>query len=212
MASSPAAELVTMPAVVRPESVMEVLPVKVVNVPAAAVPPPMAPGFEKVAPFKEEAFKLGTLVVEATTNGAVPVASVEVSWPLMPMVVMPPKEVEDEPREIAVVPTVMLLLASIPLVTVPVSPVVMTVPETFGKVQVLSAPVKSAEVMMPLKEAVAVVVCGLICRVSVLAVDEPKMAAPVPFRVWVIPIFVSVPRADKMTLPGVPAAALAIFK
>ena len=56
MASSPAAELVTMPAVVNPESVMEVLPVKAVNVPAAAVPPPMTPGFEKVAPFKEEAF------------------------------------------------------------------------------------------------------------------------------------------------------------
>ena len=75
----------------------------------------------------------------------------------MPIVEMPPKEVEDEPREIAVVPIVMLLLASIPLVTVPVSPVVMTVPVTFGKVQVLSDPVRSAEVMMPLKVLVAVV-------------------------------------------------------
>ena len=43
----------------------------------------------KVAPFKDEAFKFRTLVVEATTNGAVPVTNVEVSWPLIPMVVIP---------------------------------------------------------------------------------------------------------------------------
>jgi hypothetical protein len=76
--NNPVLELRTTPLVVNPASVMEVLAVKVVKVPAAAVPPPIVPGAAKVAPFKEEAFKLATLVVEATTNGAVPVARVEV--------------------------------------------------------------------------------------------------------------------------------------
>jgi len=90
---SPPAVLVTTPAVVRPESVTEVLPVKVVKVPAAAVPPPIAPGLEKVAPFKEEAFRLATLVVEATTNGAVPVARVEVNCPEIVRPVSVPSDV-----------------------------------------------------------------------------------------------------------------------
>lgn len=51
----------------------------VVNVPAAGVPPPMAPGAANVAPPKDDAFKLATLVVEAITSGAVPVARVEVN-------------------------------------------------------------------------------------------------------------------------------------
>lgn len=44
------------------------------------MPPPIVPGLAKVAPFREEAFKLATLVVEETTNGAVPVEIVEVNW------------------------------------------------------------------------------------------------------------------------------------
>ena len=52
--------------------------VKVVKAPVLGVVP-MAPGLAKVAPFKDEAFKFATLVVEATTRGAVPVAKVEVS-------------------------------------------------------------------------------------------------------------------------------------
>ena len=47
--------------------------VKVVKAPVLGVVP-MAPGLAKVAPFKDEAFKFATLVVEATTRGAVPVA------------------------------------------------------------------------------------------------------------------------------------------
>ena len=39
---------------------------------------PIGPGTANVAPLNEEAFKLATLVVEVTVNGAVPVATVEV--------------------------------------------------------------------------------------------------------------------------------------
>jgi hypothetical protein len=46
----------------------------VVKAPLPAVPDPIAPGAAKVAPFKELAFKLATLVVEVTMSGAVPVA------------------------------------------------------------------------------------------------------------------------------------------
>jgi hypothetical protein len=70
---APPAALVTTPALVSPESVKEV------KVPVPAVPVPIFPGEAKVAPFKEEAFKLATLVVEATTKGAVPVVAVEVN-------------------------------------------------------------------------------------------------------------------------------------
>ncbi len=54
----------------------------VVNVPAAAVPPPIAPGLANVAPLREEAFRFATLVVLETANGAVPVDTVEVNCPL----------------------------------------------------------------------------------------------------------------------------------
>jgi len=57
-----------------------------------------------------------------------------------------------------------------------------TVPEASGSVQVRVA-VRSEEVIVPVKEAVAVVVCGLIARVSVLAVDEAKVAALVVVKV-----------------------------
>jgi hypothetical protein len=59
---------------VNPESVREV------NTPDPGVPDPIEPGDAKVAPFKDEAFKFGTLVVEDMTKGAVPVATVEVIW------------------------------------------------------------------------------------------------------------------------------------
>jgi hypothetical protein len=48
----------------------------VVNAPVLAVPDPIAPGAANVAPFRLLAFRLATLVVEATVNGAVPVATV----------------------------------------------------------------------------------------------------------------------------------------
>jgi hypothetical protein len=67
--------LVTTPFAASPVSVRDV------NVPAAAVPPPIAPGAAKVAPFREDAFRFATLVVEAITRGAVPVGTVDVIWP-----------------------------------------------------------------------------------------------------------------------------------
>src|SRR6267154_3116833 len=51
----------------------------VVKAPVPGVVEPIGPGAAKVAPLKDEAFKLGTLVVEVTTSGAVPVETVEVN-------------------------------------------------------------------------------------------------------------------------------------
>jgi hypothetical protein len=62
----------------------------VVNAPVPAVVEPIAPGEAKVAPFKLEAFRLATFVVEATVKGAVPVVSVEVITPVAEMVVNAP--------------------------------------------------------------------------------------------------------------------------
>jgi succinate-acetate transporter protein len=50
--------------------------VKLVNVPGAAVVPPIAPGDANVAPLNELAFKFATFVVEVTVSGAVPVDTV----------------------------------------------------------------------------------------------------------------------------------------
>ena len=52
--------------------------VRVVNAPVEGVPDPIGPGAAKVAPFKDEALRFATLVVEAMTNGAVPVDTVDV--------------------------------------------------------------------------------------------------------------------------------------
>ncbi len=60
----------------------------VVKAPVLGVPPPMAPGAANVAPLSEEALRLATLVVDATTKGAVPVANVDVSCPVR-LCVMP---------------------------------------------------------------------------------------------------------------------------
>jgi hypothetical protein len=49
----------------------------VVKAPDEAVPDPIGPGAAKVAPLRLEAFKLATLVVEETVNGAVPVETVD---------------------------------------------------------------------------------------------------------------------------------------
>ena len=56
----------------------------------AAVPDPIAPGFAKVLPLSNDAFKLGTTVVDATVNGAVPVDTVLVITPEAEIVVNAP--------------------------------------------------------------------------------------------------------------------------
>jgi hypothetical protein len=61
----------------------------VVKAPVLGVPLPMGPGAAKVAPLSDEAFKFATFVVEVTTNGAVPVARVEVICPEAFIVVIP---------------------------------------------------------------------------------------------------------------------------
>lgn len=80
------------------------------------------------------------------------------------------------------------------------------VPLAAGKVQVTS-PVKLAEVMVPVKEETAVVVCGLIAILSVLAVVLPNIAEPVPLRLVVSPILSSLP--DRVQEGLVVVAALA---
>jgi len=59
--------------------VVNPLELNVVNAPVDAAVEPIAPGEANVAPLNEDAFKLATLVVDATVNGAVPVAMVEVT-------------------------------------------------------------------------------------------------------------------------------------
>jgi len=63
--------------------VLDVVVVPVITVKEAVegVVPPIAPGVANVAPDKEDAFKLATLVVDATVKGAVPVDNVEVIAP-----------------------------------------------------------------------------------------------------------------------------------
>ena len=61
------------------------------------VPEPIEPGEANVAPLRLDALRFGTLVVEATENGAVQVASVEVSWPDIDSVVMPVSASPNEP-------------------------------------------------------------------------------------------------------------------
>jgi hypothetical protein len=80
-------------------------------------------------------FRLATTVVEATTNGAVPVVSVEVIWPLALRVVKAPEEGVpppiapgegsddvEPPRDTEVPATVIAEFASPALVNVPVNP------------------------------------------------------------------------------------------
>jgi hypothetical protein len=50
-----------------------------VNAPVDATVDPIGPGLANVAPLKEEAFKFGIFVVDETTNGGVPVDTVEVN-------------------------------------------------------------------------------------------------------------------------------------
>jgi hypothetical protein len=64
----------------------------VVNLPVLAVVEPSAPGAANVEPFNELAFKLATLVVDATINGAVPIAIVDVICPFADIVVNAPDD------------------------------------------------------------------------------------------------------------------------
>ena len=85
---------------------MKLSPVVVteVKLPAAGVVPPIVPGDANVVPFNDDAFKLGTFVVDAITNGAVPVATVLVICPeaeivvkLHPDVKLPDVKLPDAP-------------------------------------------------------------------------------------------------------------------
>ena len=63
----------------KPVKVTRLFAASVVNAPVPAVVEPIGPGEAKVAPLRLDAFKLATLVLEVTMNGAVPLAIVDVS-------------------------------------------------------------------------------------------------------------------------------------
>ena len=108
-----------------------VVNVPLVNVALDAVVEPITPGAANVAPFNEEAFKLATLVVDAITNGAVPVATVDVICPVWDAVVNAPVDGVVapililfnadivEPNATAVAPIVILLFVN-PVLGIPV--------------------------------------------------------------------------------------------
>ena len=77
---------------------------KVVNAPVDAVPDPMAPGAANVAPLSELALRLATLVVEETINGAVPLASVLVIWPVAEIVVAATVDAPPVPSGVELMP------------------------------------------------------------------------------------------------------------
>jgi hypothetical protein len=70
---------VIMQAVVPVTPQFSAVSLSVVNVAVEAVPLPIAPGVANVAPFRDEAFRLGTLVVLVTVSGGVPIATVDMS-------------------------------------------------------------------------------------------------------------------------------------
>ena len=83
----PLACIASVPPMVSPVSVPKLVIfgwAAVVTVPAVVAVPAFPP-----------IFRFATGVVEATTKGAVPVASVEVNWPLMPRVEMPERAPEE---------------------------------------------------------------------------------------------------------------------
>jgi len=81
-----------------------VVDANVVNAPVDAVPDPMAPGAANVAPLSELALRLGMLVVLATTNGAVPLASVLVIWPVAEIVVAATVDAPPVPSGVELMP------------------------------------------------------------------------------------------------------------
>jgi hypothetical protein len=192
---SPAALFVTTPAVANPLSVTEVLPVKVVNVPAAAVPPPIAPGAANVAPLSEEAFKLATFVVDEITNGAEPVETVEVNWPVVEIVVNAPVEGVVAPIAVPLIPVAVVL--KLPEVTVklfaPVlieeapSPDSAKAPEVPVK---LIAPVVRVNPLLAVKSAAEVMVPEPVVEILPVVVKVPDVlidqVAP-PVRASVVP-------------------------
>ena len=82
---------------------------------------PNGPGAANVAPFKLLAFKLATLVVDATVKGAVPVATVEVT-------------VVKRPVDAVVAPMLVLLIVLAPLGFIVTAPpgLIATVPVPVG--------------------------------------------------------------------------------
>ena len=88
-----------------------------------AVVLPIAPGAANVAPFKLLAFKLATLVVDATVNGAVPVPMVEVT-------------VVKRPVDAVVAPMLVLLIVLAPLGFIVTAPpgLIATVPVPVGEI------------------------------------------------------------------------------
>lgn len=105
--------------------------VSVVNTPVDATLDPIAPGLANVAPPKLLAFKLATLVVDATINGAVPVVTVLVTVVKRPVLAVV-EPIAGGLTKLNVPPSVKLPV----LVTVPVKVNPFTVPVPLTEVTV----------------------------------------------------------------------------
>ena len=120
--------------------IFNLLALRFVKAPVDGVVLPIAPGALKVAPFNDEALRLATLVVLLITNGAVPVATVEVNCPLTLRLV-----------PVAVPITGVTRVGDVAKTTLP-EPVVVVVPKTPAAVFVTMPEVlKPEKVMVPLE-------------------------------------------------------------
>jgi hypothetical protein len=171
----PAGEIVTVLVPVGDMAVFkfEPLTVNCVNVADDAVVPPIAPGDPKVAPFKDEAFKFVTLVVDATTKGAVPVVAVLVIVVNLPVdAVVPP--IAGGLDKSNVPPNV----NEPELVTVPVNVIPLTVPVPETEVTVPVVKFCQLNVPEPLLTNACVPVLSVEGRVHItFDVGEPALKA-----------------------------------
>ena len=109
------------------------------NLPLPAVVDPILPGVAKVAPPRKEALRLATVVVEATTKGAVPEERVEVNCPLILIVVIPDKAPELIIKELMVFVVIAAVIAPA-VVTVKLVKLIKLVPAVVPE-RIVSQPV-----------------------------------------------------------------------
>lgn len=137
-----------------PAAKAKLVALSAVNAPVEGVPPPIAPGLAKVAPLKVEALRFATFVVEATENGAVPVASVLVIAPVAESVVKAPVDGVPPPTAPGAANVAPLKLEALRFATLVVDAI--------------------------LKGAVPVASVLVICPVALSVVNAPELGVPFP--------------------------------
>jgi hypothetical protein len=127
---------------------------------------PIEPGDAKVAPLSDDAFRLATFVVEATTNGAVPVAIVEVITPVAETVVNAPVEAVVAPIDV-----LLIVLAAVGLIVKAPTGLIVTVPVPVGLIATFALAGDSVT-------APATVSAGVIVTRPVLTLPMPIVPDP----------------------------------